>query len=545
MPAVDALERGRGCSAQGAWRDAHAALTTADAAEPLGAHDLELLAISAYMLGSDEEYVDTLARAHQRHLADGDPRRAARMAWWAGMQLMVSGQVGRGTGWLGRAQRLVEREPADCVERAYALLPVAFGHEAAGRYGEGAAAAAEAVAAGERFGDGDLCALALHVQGRLLVLAGQVAEGLRHLDEAMVVVTTGELSPVVTGIVYCGVILGCQAAYEPRRAREWTAALARWCESRPQMVAFSGRCHVHRAEIRQLEGAWPEALAEARAAARRAARGNHRQALAEAAYIQGEVHRLRGEHDAAEEAYRDAGGYGREPQPGLALLRLAQGKADAAVAAIRRGLAERADPPGRAALLPACAEILLATGDVDGARAAGDELTGIAGAREAGVLRAIADHTRGAVDLAAGDAEAALPALRRAFRVWDEIGAPYEAARARLLIGTACRALGDEDAACLELDAARSTFAAVGAAPDLARVDALGGPADGRGAGGLTARELQVLRLLAAGATNRAIAAELVLSERTVDRHVSNIFAKLGVGSRTAAAAYAYEHSLV
>jgi ATP/maltotriose-dependent transcriptional regulator MalT len=545
MPAVEALERGRAHSARGAWRAAHAALTSADAAEPLGADDLELLATSAYMLGRDDEYLDVLARAHQRHLDDGRPRRAVRAAFWIGIQLIVSGEVGRGTGWIGRAERILEREPGDCVERGLLLMPAAFMHEARGDYDAAAAVAGQAAALAERFGDRDLCALAWHAQGHFLIGGGRIEEGLPLLDEAMVAVTTGELSPIATGIVYCGVIMACQAAHEPGRAREWTAALTRWCERQPEMVAFSGRCHVHRAEIRQLEGAWSDALEEARAAARRAASGNHRRALAEAAYIQGEVHRLRGEHDAAEEAYREAAGYGREPQPGLALLRLAQGNTAAAVAAIRRAVAETSDVPGRADLLPASAEILLAAGDVDGAQAASDELARIASGREAGVLGAMADHTRGAVALAAGDPRAALPALRRAFRVWDGLGAPYEAARARLLIGTACRALGDEDAACLELDAARDTFAALGAAGDLARVDALAGPAAGGGAGPLTARELQVLRLVAAGRTNKAIAAELVLSERTVDRHVSNILAKLGVTSRAAATAYAYEHTLV
>ena len=545
MPVVEGLERGRARFGQGAWRDAHAALTSADADQPLGAADLELLATAAYMLGRDDEYLDVLARAHQRHLDDDRPRRAARAAFWIGMELIVSGEVGRGTGWIGRAERVLEREPGECAERGLLLMPGAFMHEARGDYDAAATVAGEAAALGERFGDRDLSALARHAQGHFLVLGGRIDEGLRLLDEAMVAVTTGELSPIPTGLVYCGVIMACQLAHEPRRAREWTSALARWCERQPDMVAFSGRCHVHRAEIRQLEGAWSDALDEARAAARRAAQGNHRRALGEAAHIQGEVHRLRGEHERAEEAYREAGTYGREPQPGLALLRLAQGRLDAAVAAIRRALAETADVPRRAVLLPACAEILIAAGDVEGARAASDELTGIATGRGSGVLGAMADHTRGAVAVAADDPRAALPALRRAFRVWDDIGAPYEAARARLLIGSACRALGDEDAACVEIDAARGTFASLGATTDLARAGALDGAKRSADARGLSTRELEVLRLLAAGRTNKAIAAELVLSERTVDRHVSNIFAKLGVASRSAATAYAYQHELV
>ncbi len=300
-------------------------------------------------------------------------------------------------------------------------------------------------------------------------------------------------------------------------------------------MAFTGRCHVHRAELCQLHGEWSDALKEARAAADRA-RGTHRSALAEAAYVQGEVHRLRGTFLEAEDAYRAASEYGREPQPGLALLRLAQGDAQSAVAAIRRVLAETTATADRAVQLPASVEIMLAAGDIEGARACADELEAIARTHEVGVLKTIAAQSRGAVELAAGDAEAALPGLRRAWRVWEDLGAPYEAARVRLLIATACRALGDRDAAELELEAARRTFAALGAAPERERVEALAG--DDRRQG-LTARELEVLGLVAQGRTNRAIADRLVLSERTVERHVTNTFAKLGVSTRAAATAYA------
>jgi DNA-binding NarL/FixJ family response regulator len=545
MPAVEELERGRDLCARGAWSEGHGVLSHADRSLPLEAADLELVATAAYMLGRDEEYVTALERAHQLHLDSGETRPAARTAFWVGMHLMLGGERGRGTGWLGRAQRLVEHEAEDCVEHGYLLLPAAFRHEAMGDLAGAATTAGDAAAIAERFGDRDLFALAVHLQGHLLVRDGQVRAGLGLLDEAMVAVTTGELSPIVSGLVYCGVIMGCQAAYEPRRAQEWTAALTRWCERQPDMVAFSGRCHVHRAEIMQLKGAWSDALEEARCAARRAAQGNHRTALAEAAYVQGEVHRLRGESQAAEAAYDESSRHGRDPQPGLALLRLAQGNLDAGVAAIRRVLGETTDAAGRARLLPAGAEIMLAAGDVEGARNACDELAQIAAAHEVGVLSAIVAHTRGAVDLAEGDAGAALPALRRAWRAWEEVEAPYEAARARALMGAACRALKDDDAAAHELEAARRAFADLGAAVDLARLDRLVRDSRADESNGLTARELQVLRLVAAGWTNRAVAAELVLSDRTVDRHVSNIFTKLGVSSRAAATARAYEHRLV
>ncbi|MDQ3677330.1 MAG: helix-turn-helix transcriptional regulator, partial [Actinomycetota bacterium] len=322
MPRDEQLDRGRALCARGAWRDAHAALGVADRSSPLAAGDLWLLATAAYMLGRDEEYVETLTRAHQAQLDAEATEQATQTAFWLGMHLVTTGDMARGSGWLGRAQRLVERLDEDCVERGYLLMPLAFQRQAAGELGAAAAIAGQAVAIADRHGDQDLFALAAHTQGHLLVLDGRIAEGLALFDEAMVAVTTGQLSPIARGVVYCGVILGCQAAYEMRRAQEWTEALTRWCERQPDMVAFSGRCHVHRAEIMQLHGAWSDALEEARCAARRAARGNQRKALAEAHYVQGEVHRVRGEFSAAQRAYREASELGRDPHPGLALLRL-------------------------------------------------------------------------------------------------------------------------------------------------------------------------------------------------------------------------------
>jgi DNA-binding CsgD family transcriptional regulator len=523
------------------WNDAYASLARADRTGALGADDLERLATAAYMLGRDDEHLSALERAHQAHLAGGDTLRAARCAFWVGLHLALRGEPARATGWLGRARRLVDREGADCVERGYLLLPVVFEHRDAGDHVTAAAVAGEAAAIGERFGDADLFALAVHEQGHRLVVQGRVAEGLGLLDEAMVAVTAGELSPIVGGIVYCGVILGCQDAYELRRAHEWTAALTSWCERQPDMVPFTGRCLVHRAEIMRLHGSWADALDEAQLAGRRCLEGKNERAAGEAHYLQGELHRLQGDLGAAEDAFRDASRRGWEPQPGLALLRLAQGKNAAAVAAIRRVLSETADPPKRAALLPACVEIMLACGAQDDARRACDELEEVAAGYESAMLAALAADARGAVDLAGGDAAAALVAARRAWTLWRELEAPYEAARARVLVAMACRALGDHDSAALEVDAARAVFEELGAAPELRRIASLGGD----DMHGLTRRELQVLRLVAAGETNKAIAAELVLSERTVDRHVSNIFAKLGVSSRAAATARAYDHQLV
>jgi DNA-binding NarL/FixJ family response regulator len=545
VDAIDKLERGREAYARRAWTDAYETLSHADQVTPLGAEDLELLATSAYMLGRDDGYVSCLERTYHAYLCTGEPLRAVRCAFWIGMNLALRREMGHATGWLGRAQRLIEREGRDCVEQGYLLLPLMFEYEAAGDYEAAAVIATDAAGIGERFGDADLVALAVQSQGILLVRLGRVDDGLGLLDEAMVAVTTGELSSIVSGFVYCGVIMGCQETYELRRAQEWTAALTRWCEQQPDMVSFTGQCLVHRAEIMQLHGAWPDALEEARRAGERCTQVRNQSAVAQAFYRQGEIHRLQWRFPAAEEAYREASRYGCEPQPGLALLRLAQGNGNAAAAAIRRALGETTEPLKRARLLPACVEIMLAMGDVKEALHACRELAEISVHYDRGMPGAMVAHAEGEVDLAEGDARAALLALRRAWQVWQELEVPYEAARVRVLVGQACRALGDDDAATLELEAARDVFTQLGAAPDLACVDSLTQPAPSIDAHGLTPRELQVLHLVATGQTNKAIAEELVLSERTVDRHVSNIFAKLVVSSRTAAAAYAYEHQLV
>lgn len=544
--AIDKLGRGRESYAKRAWMDAYESLSQVDQAAPLGVEDLELLATSASMIGRDDEYLSILERAHHLHLDHGETLRAVRCAFWVGVNLALRGEMARATGWLGRAQRLVGREERDCVELGYLLLPVALQNEATGDWDTAAAAAADAAAIGERFGDADLFALAVHEQGCVLVKQGRVKEGLRLLDEAMVAVTAGELSsPIVTGLIYCGVIAGCQDAYELRRAREWTAALTRWCEEQPEMVSFTGRCLVHRAEILQLDGAWLDALQEARRAGERFALQMNQVAAGEALYRQGEIHRLRGELSDAEEAYRDASRCGWEPQPGLALLRLAEGREDVAAAAIRRVVGETTDRLKRVKLLPAYVEIMLAVGAVDEARSASRELEEIAESYESAVLGALVAHARGAVALVDGNAWAALVSLRHASQVWQELEAPYEAACARVLVGLACSAVGDDDTGSLELDAAHRVFQELGAAPDVSRVDSLIGPAASSKTHGLTGRELQVLRLVAAGKTNKAIGAELVVSERTVDRHVSNIFAKVGVSSRAAATAFAYENQLV
>jgi DNA-binding CsgD family transcriptional regulator len=542
VAALPELERGRKAYTAQAWSEAYEALSRADDGSVLGGGDLELLGTSAYMLGRESEYLQLLERAHRAHLDAGEALAALRCAFWVGVNLARQGEMGRAGGWLARAQRLLEKEGTDRVERGYLLLPGVFEQLARGDREQAAAIAGEAAAIGERFGDADLFALASHEQGHILVDHGRAREGLRLLDEAMVAVTTGELSPIVSGIVYCGVILACQAAHELRRAREWTAALSDWCRGQPDLVAFSGRCLVHRAEIMQLGGAWVEALAEARRAAERCLEAESPAGAGEAAYRRGEINRLLGNAEDSEAAYREASIHGREPQPGLALLRLAQGNVAAARAAIRRMLAESAEFGGRADLLAACVEIELAAGDADAAARASDELDRLTAEQAGEALGATAAQARGAVELARGAPGDSLASLRTAERSWQQLEVPYELARTRWLVGLACRALGDEDAAKLELEAARDTLSRLGAAPDLARLEALEGTAH---ASGLTERELEVLRHLAAGETNKAIATQLVVSERTIDRHVSNIFTKLGVSTRAAATAYAYEHELI
>jgi DNA-binding CsgD family transcriptional regulator len=548
VPAGAELERGRESYAAQAWLDAHEALTAADELGELGAEDLELLARSAYMLGRDDDYVGALERAWEAHLDAGEAPRAVRCAFWIGHNMLFRGETARAGGWFARAGRELERHGRDCVERGWLLIPVWLEQMARGDWEAGHKTAGEAAAIAERFGDADLVWLARDEQGRALVGQGRVADGLRLVDEALVAATAGELSPVVTGIVYCNTIGFCTDAYELRHAAEWTDALTRWCESQPEMVAHNGLCLVHRAEIMQLRGAWTDALQEASRAADRFTQGVLNQlACGAALYRQGEIHRLRGKLAAAEEAYREASRCGHEPQPGLALVRLAQGEVDAAAAAIRRAAGEATKPLKRARLLPAYVEIMLAAGDVETARSAWRQLDEVARDQGSDALVAMAAYARGAVALADDDARGGLAASRSAAKLWQRLGAPYEAARARVLVGLACRSLGDEDTAELELEAARGVFSELGAASELAAVEALAGgagvaPLD---AHGLTGRELEVLRLVAAGRTNREIASALVISERTVARHLQNIFAKLRVSSRTAATAFAFEHELV
>jgi len=539
-----ARDRGRDAFGHAAWGSAFAELTQADRESRLDPDDLERLATAAYLIGKDVESQDAWARAHHTFLERGDPARAGLCAFWLAFALLDKGEHARGGGWLARARRVLDESGYDGAVRGYLLVPTGIAQGAAREFHGAYETFGHAAAIGDRFQDRDLLTLARHGQGRALVHLGRVGEGVALLDEVMVAVTAGEPSPLITGIVYCSVLSACHEIFDWRRAREWTAALARWCASQPDLVPYRGQCQVRRAEVLRLQGAWGDAMDEARRA---------REWLAHppgggsgpAWYQLAELHRLRGETADAEAAYREASRNGRKPQPGLALLRLAQGQLDAAAAAVRRVLDESSDRRTRSVVLPAYIEIVLAARDVPAARSAADELEGIAALVGMPYLSALSAHATGAVLLAEDQPQAALAALRSAATGWKDLDAPYEAARTRVLIGLACRALGDRDGADLELDAARQVFEWLGAAPDLVRVRQIARPGEPEPRAGLTPRETTVLRLVATGRTNRAIAGDLGISEKTVARHVSNIFTKLGISSRAAATAWAYEHDIV
>jgi len=545
MSTIEALDLGRAAFGRRAWGEAYVQLSAADHDAPLEPEDLERLAMAAHLIGRDADSADIWVRAHHAFLRRGEAQRATRCAFWLAFWLMIQGERDQSGGWLTRARRLLDDGRRDCVEQGYLLVPRALQILAEGDARTAYATFEQAAETGERFVDSDLVAFGRLGQGQALIRLGAPAEGVALLDDVMVSVTADEVSPITVGIVYCAVILECQAIFDLRRAQEWTTALSHWCASQPDLVPYRGQCLVHRAEIMQLHGAWPDAMREVQQVCERLPQPAGQPWVGAAFYQKAELHRLRGEFTKAEAAYRQASRWGRMPEPGLALLRLAQGQVDAAAAASRRAVNEIHDRLTRSRLLATHVEIMLAARDVQAARAAADELAGIADELEALLLHAMSTHATGAVRLAEGDARASLTALRQAWAAWQELEAPYDAARVRVLIGLACRALGDEDSAQMELDAARWVFRQLGAGPDLTRVEALSGKAAATAVGGLTAREVEVLRLVAAGKTNRAIAADLFLSEKTVARHVSNIFTKLDLSSRAAATAYAFAHDLV
>ncbi|RAX46973.1 DNA-binding response regulator [Arthrobacter sp. AQ5-06] len=542
MSAETGIDEGRSAFLEHRWTDAFENLRDADERGGLPPTDLERLATAELLTGNTTAGLDSLTRAHEEFLVVGDVAGAARCAGWMGMQLMFLGEPARAGGWLARGQRLVDELAEPSAVQGLLLLPEGLGK----LYGGDPAGALQAFSRvgefGQRFHDKDLSALGLLGTGQATLMLGHPDKGLKMFDEVMVAVTAGELSPIPSGIIYCAVIGNCHLALDLERALEWTTALDRWCSSRPDMVSFSGQCQSHRAELFMLHGAWAEALMAAAAAQGLSVKGDP-QALYGGYYQQGEVERLSGKLDDAEASYRQAARSGYEPQPGLALLWLARKNAQQAQAMIRRA-AGAADVATRRNMLPALVEIELAASDLEAARRGVQELEALARECPMPMVRAVAGQSDGAVRLADGDPSAALKSLREAWRLWLELGVPYEAARCRALIGSACHALGDEASAQMDFEAAHAGFLELGAAPAAGWVASLMRESAGGATGPLTRRETEVLRMVASGEGNRAIAAELYLSEKTVARHISNIFLKLGLSSRAAATRYAFEHGL-
>jgi len=531
------LSLGRSAFDHQDWGEAYLRFRAADARAPLEADDLERFATAAQLQAQDQDAAGLWQRAHNAYLKRSDEERAVRCGAQLIMGLINRGELARAGGWLARCRRLLDDGQRDCVELGYLMVPAALQTLMQGHVEDAGEMFQRVIDIAARFADPDLWAMGRLGRGQSLIRLGDVPAGVALFDENMVAVTSGEISPLLAGVIYCAVIDACRSIFDLRRAREWTEALDEWCESQPGLVEFRGTCSVFRAQLMQLRGAWPAALAEADRACTRLSTPRVQPAAGHAYYQLAELHRLRGDFTKAEAAFRQASSLGRTPEPGMALMRLSEGHVDAAAAAIRRQREEARQPPELCAILPAFVEIMIAVRDLDAAREGATALEASAQALGAPYPRALAAYARGAVLVALGEPRQALEQLRSASSLWRELDAPYEGARTRVLIGEACRAVGDLEAAAMELDAARETFRKLGAA-ELSREQ----PA--AAAGGLSSREVEVLRLVAAGKTNRAIAAELFISEKTVARHLSNIFTKLGLSSRAAATAYAYQHGI-
>ena len=546
MTAHDAVTRGRAAFDRKAWSEAYRELALADRQTPLTPEDLDSLATAAYLVGEESIASDARARAHTGFVERGDLVRAARSAFWLGYALInVPAQQSQGNGWLARAKRLLDDAGEERVEYGLLLCTQGYLKIVEGDLTSALGMFEQADRVGTQFADIDVTSLARHAQARVLLRMNRRAEGFALLDEVMLAVTGGEVVPMIAGVIYCSMISACYDVFDVDRAQEWTNALSGWCAAHPDIAPFRGQCLVRRSELMQLHGEWDDAVAEAQRATTLLARAAVETEVGAAHYQEGELYRLRGDLARAEESYRRASQSGRKPYPGLALLRLAQGNVEAAGAAARRMLEETRDARSRARLLGAAVEIMLARHDIASARAAADELSQIARTFESRVLQATAAQACGVVSLAAGESGAALELLRSALTAWQELHAPHEVGRIRELIGRAYRLLGDEEGAQMEFDAAQDTFDRLGAAPDAARVASLVAQPTAPVSGALTGREVEVLRLVATGKTNRAIALDLSISEKTVARHLSNIFTKLDLPSRSAATAYAYEHKLI
>jgi class 3 adenylate cyclase len=455
--ARDALERHE-------WQEAYDVLTEADRAALLNGEGLSLLASAAYWTAHPDETVEALERAYGAYVEEGERASAAMAAFRVAEQHGMRMALSQAMGWAARAQSLGEEDPAWPVHGwlawMHGLLAWFQGDfdAAITSYDQSAELALQS-------GDRNLYWMSIHDKGHALCLLGKVDEGMPLLDEAMAAVVGGELDPDAAGYVYCGMIGICSKLGDYGRSSEWTEATLRWCE-RQSVPAFPGVCRIHKAELMRLRGSLTKAEEEARMACEELPRFNFFSGLGPANYEIGEVRRRLGDIRGAEEAYARAMEFGFNPQPGLSLVQLAQGKAETASAGIRQAL----DVAGgnrclQLRLLAAQAEIAVAAGDLETASSAADELESIVSGYQAPALHALAACVRGAVRVAQGNFVEALPELRRARQGWQEVDAPYEVAEVRMLIGQAFRAVGDDEAATLELKAARASFERLGARP--------------------------------------------------------------------------------
>ena len=533
------LARARELHAASRWQEACPEYAAADAEQPLAVEDLEAYAEAVQVSARGIEAVPLLRRVFDLRMAAHEPEKAADAAFWLWWALFNGNEPVQASGWLRQAGRALG---PDLAGSPWLRIPEAMSLGMMGNRA-GADELLRAVVEGSR---GEIVPWALCLWGQTLIDSGQLESGLDRLEEAMATLLDGGLSPRVTPWIYCAAVRGCVLARDFARAQAWSRSMTGWLDSLGSLGgAYLGNCRIYRSRLMCLTGAWPDALDEI-AEVCQDLEGYAGWICGHAFYQLAEVQRLRGAWDAAEAAYRRAAEYGCPTQPGLSLLRLAQGDVDAASAGLRRALVEVTATPERLDLLKAAVAVLLEGGKTAAARDAVAEFEEIAGAVRAPVVEAEASSVRAALALAEGDAARALPLLRRAAGIWQEHDAPYEVARLNVLIGQACHALGDRDGAQLEFSAARETFERFGARPDVARVDRIAAATHGQpDLHGLTRREYEILCAIAQGKPNRVFATELHLSERTVHRHVSNIFDKFGVDSRTAAVAHAIRERII